>query len=221
MRSSVGGSSKRPPVLILVAVASIAAALGLGTQSSPSPAAADHWRFSAYWSSSPAIRRGSQSGLSLSNATFDTAAIYGGDAWDNAPNAIGADSPNIGWAGTSTSAVTGCTSASTGEIFIGSGAVSGTALTSLCYSGSSMTKATIRISTNVSWANGAVSGKYDIQSTFTHEMGHAMGWGGTTHITSPCTGSGIATMCEAAVLNSTAKRTLTSADTDVFDAAYD
>jgi len=176
--------------------------------------------FPATWSDSPNMRRGYVSGLGISLATFDTAAIRAGNAWDNVPNNNGADSPSIGWAGTSSSSVFTCTSANSGEIFIGSsaGLSTGTlAVESTCTSGTSITRSSIRISSNVSWANGASSGAYDIQYTLTHEAGHAMGW--VSHITNAC-GSPKSTMCGTQGTNTTVGRTLELHDKHTFDDAY-
>ncbi|WP_371320191.1 matrixin family metalloprotease [Chengkuizengella axinellae] len=62
----------------------------------------------------------------------------------------------------------------------------------------------IYINTSLDWANSKKEGYYDIQSTFTHEFGHALGINHSTVSTDTMYGTGYK--------NSTYKRSVTSND---------
>lgn len=185
------------------------------------------------------LRRGYNSGLGLSNSDLGYAGRRAGEEWDNAPNNIGADAPEMVWAGTTSQAPSGnaCASNFDGEILYGSGTAWGTtaiASTHKCYFGGTTTirRVSLVLDTDENWfwtsgTSTPVANAYDVQAVLTHELGHAMGWG-ITHLgqtnSSLCSSSGsnhVHTMCGGGILGSYEKRTLQDHDKHTYDEAYD
>lgn len=209
--------------LLVAAIASASFFLGNLASVDGSPAHAHDGAeyFEVTWPTSPLWYRANISGLGVGNGQFAQATINSAAQWNNVPNNIGADSPNIHHGGSVGSSVGGCLSVYAGRIYLGS---SGSldpedlGVTHRCTTGGdTITRVSVRFNTNSPFVIGAQPNHYDLRSVITHELGHAMGWKG--EFGHPC-GQVIHTMCYYAESNSISQRTLENHDKHTFDDGY-
>lgn len=96
------------------------------------------------------------------------------------------------------------------------------AVTSIVYSGSTISESDTIFNTYYNFTTVAAAGSYDVQNIMTHEFGH---WLWLNDVSSPispswCLWASEATMCAYGTANETRKRTLSTDDTDGIKAIY-
>lgn len=224
---------KAPRILkwLWVVTLAIGIAIGGDIANEPSTEATHSTGFMfAKWVSQPGVRIGdldaqldSPTEISLTvgrlQSAISTWVNVFGSSYD--PYYLGQDSSYI-WTGN------GCTTGASGVITLVSVNISAVAETIQCRSGSTMTRATYKLDTTVTWYNGTSTsvpaGQNDFWSNATHELGHGGGFTGS-HFTDAmaCPGPGTvnqSTMCATTSLESSVWRTLSSHDISVFAAEY-
>ncbi len=154
------------------------------------------------------------------NSSFNSSVQSADNPWDNTSGAWF----DFNWGGYDQSVTTwgGCTTVPSGEIWVGTGAISPLGLESTCATSTTIVTSTITVDrTGRTWhmssSTSVPSGSHDLRSLLVHEFGHAAGF---AHITSGCSGTSRPTMCSTLPKGTSYMRTLQSADKTEFAAAY-
>lgn len=213
---------RRVAILPVIIVAGVAALFGASTSVSSTPVIAASSYFPRVYTSDANMAFGSRASA-FTSSTAEASLHTGDDGWDS----VSENWFDWGWQGEfDTVAWTGgaCATAPTNGVhyLVTTGTFSGSGVTNLCTSGSTILRGVTRFDHSEPWNFGSGTpgaGQTDLRSLVVHEMGHAAGWVG--HLASPCGFVDYqATMCATPYGGQTWWRSLQSYDTTQIAAAY-
>jgi hypothetical protein len=226
MSAPLTGRFKNPVLAAVIAAAGFMLGSSLANSSEAEASHTSGWFLAAKWTSDPPITVGLLEpelayGSELTNslnrvvAAAQTWAAVGSSTWDPYYSNY---STYYQWTGSV------CTGAQIGTITLVSSSHNSPAATSRAYCSGVLTSIT-KFNTDVTWYNDASTsslpaGQHDFQSSVTHELGHAGGFGATHFSGATCPSDNTrATMCGS---SSAAFywRSLSSHDTSVFAYEY-